>query len=177
MAEISGKFDSGIWYRLSLGHKHRADPKWLLPMICKAGNVTKKDVGAIKIYQNETHFEIAGGEAENYASTVREKGTGERNVTIDLIDLRGARPRRPRKTLAVVETSGIARAAASAVADASRRRSAAMTTRPRAVKTGSTVTGRTRASGRAPSPHRVAASAGSTTMKPRRTIRPTRLST
>ncbi|WP_417692587.1 DEAD/DEAH box helicase [Roseibium sp.] len=91
VAEIRGKFDSGAWYKLSLGHKHRADPKWLLPMICKAGGVTKKDVGAIKIYQNETHVEIDGAVADSYTAAVLENGTGERNVSIDPIDLKGAK--------------------------------------------------------------------------------------
>ena len=49
----------GVWFALSLGRKHRADPKWLLPLICKAGDVTKRDVGSIRILDTETRFEIA----------------------------------------------------------------------------------------------------------------------
>jgi len=90
-AEISGKFEDGIWFRLSLGHKHRADPRWLLPMICRAGHVTKREVGAIKIFQSETRFEIDGKHGERYAETVRRDGTGERGVTITLMDARGGK--------------------------------------------------------------------------------------
>ena len=57
----------GVWFTLSLGRKHRADPKWLLPMICKAGGVTKRDVGSIKILDHETRFEIAAGAASAFA--------------------------------------------------------------------------------------------------------------
>jgi ATP-dependent RNA helicase DeaD len=57
----------GVWFTLSLGRKHRADPKWLLPMICKAGGVTKRDVGSIKILDHETRFEIAAGAAAAFA--------------------------------------------------------------------------------------------------------------
>ncbi|GGB48720.1 DEAD/DEAH box helicase [Roseibium aquae] len=93
--EVKGKFEDGVWFRLSLGHKHRADPRWLLPMICRAGHVTKREVGAIKIYQNETHFEIAGTHGERYASTVKRDGTGEDNVNIALLDARGGKPPAP----------------------------------------------------------------------------------
>jgi ATP-dependent RNA helicase DeaD len=60
----------GVWFTLSLGRKHRADPKWLLPMICKAGGVTKADVGSIKIDDLETRFEIAAEKAEAFAALV-----------------------------------------------------------------------------------------------------------
>lgn len=91
VAEIRGKFDSGVWFRLSLGHKHRADPRWLLPMICRAGHVTKKEVGAIKIFQNETRFEIDGAHAERYAEIIRRDGSGEDKVTITVLDARGGK--------------------------------------------------------------------------------------
>ena len=90
-AEIKGRFEDGVWFRLSLGHKHRADPRWLLPMICRAGHVTKKEVGAIKIFQNETRFEIDGAHAERYADIIKREGTGEDNVTIALLDARGGK--------------------------------------------------------------------------------------
>ncbi|NBN64264.1 DEAD/DEAH box helicase [Pannonibacter tanglangensis] len=87
--ELRNKFEDGIWFRLSLGHKHRADPRWLLPMICRAGHVTKKEVGAIKIGGTETLFEIAGSHAEKYAEVIRRDGSGERGVSIEVTDLRG----------------------------------------------------------------------------------------
>ncbi|MBD8893950.1 DEAD/DEAH box helicase [Roseibium litorale] len=90
-AEIRGKFEDGVWFRLSLGHKHRADPRWLLPMICRAGHVTKKEVGAIKIFQNETRFEIEGAHGERYAEVIRRDGSGEENVTITVLDARGGK--------------------------------------------------------------------------------------
>ncbi len=72
----------GVWFTLSLGRKHRADPKWLLPMICKAGGVTKREVGSIKIDDTETRFEIAADKADEFAQHLK-RGTGlERGVTI-----------------------------------------------------------------------------------------------
>ena len=70
------------WFTLSLGRKHRAEPKWLLPMICKAGNITRDDVGSIKIFDEETRFQISAAKAAEYAETVARNGSGENNVTI-----------------------------------------------------------------------------------------------
>ncbi len=54
---------NGRWFTLSIGRNRRADPKWLLPLICKAGDVTKRDIGSIKIFDTETRFEIAADKA------------------------------------------------------------------------------------------------------------------
>ena len=42
-------FEGGVWFKLSVGRKQRAEPRWILPLVCKAGGVTKRDIGAIKI--------------------------------------------------------------------------------------------------------------------------------
>ncbi len=72
----------GVWFTLSIGRKQRADPKWLLPLICKAGGVTKRDVGSIRIDDMETRFEISAAKAESYAEHLAGVGTLERGITI-----------------------------------------------------------------------------------------------
>ncbi|WP_422375288.1 DEAD/DEAH box helicase [Roseibium sp.] len=96
-AEITGKFEDGIWFSLSLGHRQRAEPRWILPMICRAGHVTKKEVGAIKIFQNELYFEIAGNHGQRFNEVIKRDGTGEDNVTITLLDARGGKIPAPPK--------------------------------------------------------------------------------
>jgi ATP-dependent RNA helicase DeaD len=54
-----------------------ADPKWLLPMICRRGNVTKQDIGAIRIFDNETKIEIFGAAADKFAHAIRKAASGE----------------------------------------------------------------------------------------------------
>ncbi len=66
----------GAWFRMPIGRKHNADPKWMIPLICKAGNVTKQEIGAIKIFDRETKFEIASHVADAFqASTANMKET------------------------------------------------------------------------------------------------------
>jgi len=69
----------GRWFTLSIGRTRRADPKWLLPLICKAGDVTKRDIGSIKIFDNETRFEIAADKADAFAATVASNGSSFEN--------------------------------------------------------------------------------------------------
>lgn len=58
----------GSWFRLSVGRADRADPKWLVPMLCKLGGIRKQDIGAIRIAGDHTLVEIAQDKAERFAS-------------------------------------------------------------------------------------------------------------
>ncbi|WP_439543416.1 DEAD/DEAH box helicase [Hyphomicrobium sp.] len=60
-----------VWFTLSIGRERNADPRWLLPIICRAGNVTKSEIGAIRIQDNETRFQVVAEVADTYADTVR----------------------------------------------------------------------------------------------------------
>ena len=72
----------GVWFTISIGRKHRADPKFLLPMICNAGGVTKRDVGMIRIDTTETRFEISADKAASFAQQIRQPGRPEQGVRI-----------------------------------------------------------------------------------------------
>ena len=71
----------GIWFQLNVGRGKNADPKWILPMICRLGHVTKKDVGSIRIFENETKFEIGAEASVRFAEAVRD--TSRQDVKIE----------------------------------------------------------------------------------------------
>ena len=58
------------WFRIDIGRRDRADPKWLIPKICRAGGVTKRDIGAIRILDGETRFEIAREASPAFAAAI-----------------------------------------------------------------------------------------------------------
>ncbi|MEO5805127.1 DEAD/DEAH box helicase [Devosia sp.] len=89
------RFENGVWFRVSVGRKHRAEPRWLLPMLCKAGGVTKTAVGSIRILENETQFEIATNKAQAFAASIAQNGSGERGVSITTIEGAGEGYRPP----------------------------------------------------------------------------------
>ncbi len=84
-----------VWFRLDIGRKKNADPKWILPMLCRKGNIQKKDIGAIRIFDSETKFEIDAQIADMFATNMRKPG-GE-TFKIDRLGANSEGPARPRK--------------------------------------------------------------------------------
>ena len=71
----------GVWFRLPVGRSKNADPKWLVPLICRLGHVTKKDIGQIRIFDHETKFEIAADAESRFREAVAAAGgRGEMRV-------------------------------------------------------------------------------------------------
>jgi ATP-dependent RNA helicase DeaD len=64
-------FDDTVWFRLNIGRRHNADPRWILPLLCRRGHITKNEVGAIKIAANETLFDIPRGIASRFADALK----------------------------------------------------------------------------------------------------------
>ncbi|MEL6647367.1 MAG: DEAD/DEAH box helicase [Pseudomonadota bacterium] len=52
-------FGPSTWFSLSLGRKHRAEPRWLLPMLCRNAGLAKSAIGAIRVQYQETFVEIS----------------------------------------------------------------------------------------------------------------------
>ena len=61
----------GVWFRLNVGRRRNADPKWILPLVCRVGHITKAEIGPIRIFEDETKFEIVGHAAEPSPSPQR----------------------------------------------------------------------------------------------------------
>ncbi len=74
------------WFTASVGRNRRAEPRWILPLVCKAGGITRDDVGSIKILDEETRFEISADKAAEFAERVARIGSGEKGVTISPAD-------------------------------------------------------------------------------------------
>ena len=66
-----------MWFRVSIGRYGGADPRWLLPLICRRGGITRREVGRIEIGDRETRVEIAPWAAEQFARSVQVPGDGE----------------------------------------------------------------------------------------------------
>ena len=49
-----------------------ADPKWLVPLICRMGGVEKRDIGAIRIFDRET-TDASGGLSDASRAGARER--------------------------------------------------------------------------------------------------------
>ena len=56
-----------VIFRMDVGRRNNADPKWILPLLCRRGRITRDEIGAIKIYESETKVEIAQSVARKFA--------------------------------------------------------------------------------------------------------------
>jgi ATP-dependent RNA helicase DeaD len=70
-----------VWFRLNIGRDRNADPRWLLPLICRAGDVSKSEIGAIKIGDRDTRFEIVAEHADRFANAVATNKTKEGHIS------------------------------------------------------------------------------------------------
>ncbi|TCK31148.1 ATP-dependent RNA helicase DeaD [Ancylobacter aquaticus] len=76
--EFGGPSGGGsVWFRLNVGRRSNADPKWLLPLICRRGNVTRKEIGIIRILDEETAFEVSRAAADRFGKSVRKIEGGD----------------------------------------------------------------------------------------------------
>ena len=64
-------FDDVVWFRMDIGRRQNADPRWILPLICRRGHITKNEVGAIRIAANETMFQVPSAIASKFMSAVK----------------------------------------------------------------------------------------------------------
>jgi ATP-dependent RNA helicase DeaD len=64
-------FDDIVWFRMDIGRRQNADPRWILPLICRRGHITKNEVGAIRIAPNETMFQIPRAIAGKFMASVK----------------------------------------------------------------------------------------------------------
>jgi ATP-dependent RNA helicase DeaD len=64
-------FEGATWFRLNAGRRHNADPRWLLPLICRYGHVGRTDIGAIRIAANESYFQVSERATPGFVKALR----------------------------------------------------------------------------------------------------------
>ena len=75
-----------MWFTINVGRSKNADPKWLIPLLCRRGNITKQEIGKIQILARETRVEITGDASEKFAESVRKPDDKDRNIHIEPLD-------------------------------------------------------------------------------------------
>ena len=59
-------FGPSVWFSVSTGRNDGAEPRTLLPMLCRLGDLTKDDVGAIRIQPSHSFVEILASSAPRF---------------------------------------------------------------------------------------------------------------
>lgn len=79
-------FANSVWFSLSVGSKHNAEPRWLIPVLCKAGNITNREIGAIKVHSAETHVELDADCADQFQADLGPSRKLEKSITATRMD-------------------------------------------------------------------------------------------
>ncbi len=78
-------FGPSVWFALSVGRDDRAEPRWLLPLLCRAGNIDKDAIGAIRVQQSETFVELSEASVAGFMASL-DGETLEKGVKVRRID-------------------------------------------------------------------------------------------
>ncbi len=79
-------FGPSVWFSLEGGRAAGAEPKRLLPMICKLGNVTRDDIGAIRIQPDLSFIEVRKTAVDKFVAAVGPKMTLENGAALKQLD-------------------------------------------------------------------------------------------
>ena len=79
-----GMAEGSVWFRAAIGRRKNAEARWLLPMICRRGGIDKHDIGAIRIMDTTTEFEISARVAESFAVKIK-RPDKEDNIRIEAL--------------------------------------------------------------------------------------------
>jgi len=76
-----------VRFRINLGGDARAEAGWLLPLICRRGGVTRREIGAIRVVSaGFSEFEIAGQAAGDFALAAAQSDPRAPHVRIERIE-------------------------------------------------------------------------------------------
>ena len=77
--------DEGVWFRMNVGRTRNADPRWLIPIICRRGGLTNAEIGRIRVFDLETRFEIHRAAVDRFEEGIRRPDAKDRQVRIERV--------------------------------------------------------------------------------------------
>lgn len=105
---VHAEFGDSFWLRLSTGRDNQAEPRWLLPMMCRVGNLTKDDIGAIRIFDDHTFIQLKETSRARFTAAMGTPMQLEQDIAVSYSDApagggdrpapRGPRPDGDRKS-------------------------------------------------------------------------------
>lgn len=79
-------FGPSVWFSVSTGRNDGAEPRTLLPMVCRVGNLTRDDIGAIRVQPRHSYVEVAETSAQKFITALGPDMTAEEGVKITKLD-------------------------------------------------------------------------------------------
>jgi len=85
-------FEDIVWYRMNIGRAQNADPRWILPLLCRRGHITRNEIGAIRIAARETHFQVPRAIADKFSSALERTAGADGDEESVLIEVSNEGP-------------------------------------------------------------------------------------
>ena len=79
-------FGDSVWFSLSVGRRQNAEPRWLIPMLCRTGNISKREIGAIKMQPEETFVQIAADWADRFLAAIGPDRKLQNNIAVKRLE-------------------------------------------------------------------------------------------
>ncbi|WP_324828055.1 DEAD/DEAH box helicase [Qipengyuania zhejiangensis] len=70
-------FEDVVWYKIGVGRRQNAEPRWILPLLCRRGHITRNEIGAIKVGQFETWFQVPRDIAPKFSDALKRTAESE----------------------------------------------------------------------------------------------------
>ena len=80
------EFGKSVWFTVSAGRNDGAEPRTLLPMLCRVGDLTRDDIGAIRVQPRHSYVEVAEGAVNKLVSALGADMKAEDGVTLTRLD-------------------------------------------------------------------------------------------
>jgi ATP-dependent RNA helicase DeaD len=74
-------FEDAVWFRIDIGRNKNAEARWVLPMICRRGHATKRDIGAIRVFERETRFQVSAEAVERFEAAAAKGDSDGGHIT------------------------------------------------------------------------------------------------
>lgn len=94
--DAKAAFGPSVWFSIAGGQNAGAEVRRLLPRLCKAGGITKDDVGAIRVQHDVSLVEIRAGSVEGFLAKLGPRSELDKDSPITRIDAPSAAQRGPK---------------------------------------------------------------------------------
>jgi ATP-dependent RNA helicase DeaD len=80
------EFGKSVWFTVSTGRNDGAEPRTLLPMLCRVGDMTRDDIGAIRVQPRHSYVEVAEGAVSKLINALGKDMKAEDGVNLTRLD-------------------------------------------------------------------------------------------
>lgn len=80
------EFGPSVWFSVSGGRDAGAEPRRLLPMLCKAGDLTKDDIGAIRVQKDRSFVQVREASVPGFLASVGDAMVLEQGAALTRLD-------------------------------------------------------------------------------------------